>query len=78
MGFLMSFAVVIELCTLVSLAVIISGGVQRRSIGWKVVCPLLVFGAAIQCVPMVLVVSRDSSVDKALGLDAFSRGLENV
>ncbi|KAF2193816.1 hypothetical protein K469DRAFT_712648 [Zopfia rhizophila CBS 207.26] len=54
-GFLMSFAVVIELCTFVSFAVIIMGGVQRRSTGWKIVCSLLLLGGIVQCTAMALV-----------------------
>lgn len=54
-GFLMSFAVVLELCTLVSFAVIIMGGIQMRSTGWKVVCSLLLLGGIVQCVVMAIV-----------------------
>ncbi|PSN73662.1 hypothetical protein BS50DRAFT_569160 [Corynespora cassiicola Philippines] len=54
-GFLISFSVVAELCTLVSFAVIVAGGVQRRSSGWKVVCVLLGFSGAVQCAGMAIV-----------------------
>lgn len=55
-GFLISFGVVIELCTLVSFVVIVSGGVQRRVQGWGVVVGVLLFSAFIQCAGMAIVV----------------------
>lgn len=55
-GFLISFDVVIELCALVSFIVIISGGVQRRSTGWKLICSILLLGGIFQCAAMALVV----------------------
>jgi hypothetical protein len=55
-GFLMSFAVIIELSTLIAYAVIISGGKQKRDFGWKVVCGLLAIGAMVQCAGMAIVV----------------------
>ncbi|OAL52162.1 hypothetical protein IQ07DRAFT_562416 [Pyrenochaeta sp. DS3sAY3a] len=54
-GFLISFGVVIELCTLVSFIVIISGGVQRRAAGWQVAVGVLTFSAVIQCAGMAIV-----------------------
>lgn len=54
-GFLISFDVVIELCALVSFIVIISGGVQRRSTGWKLICAILLLGGIFQCAAMALV-----------------------
>ncbi|KAF2465542.1 uncharacterized protein BDR25DRAFT_84885 [Lindgomyces ingoldianus] len=54
-GFLISFAVVVELCTLVTFFVIISGGVQRRSTGWTIPCSLLLFASIIQCAGMAIV-----------------------
>jgi hypothetical protein len=57
-GFLMSFDVVIELCTLVSFGVIIAGGVQRRTAGWKIISGLLLFSGIVQCAGMALVVCR--------------------
>jgi len=51
----MSFAVVIELATLIAYAVIILGGIQRRTKGWKVVCSLLTFAGIAQCVSMAIV-----------------------
>ncbi|KAJ4381904.1 hypothetical protein N0V86_003273 [Didymella sp. IMI 355093] len=54
-GFLMSFGVVVELCTLVSFVVIVAGGVQRRVQGWGVVVGVLVFSAIIQGAGMAIV-----------------------
>ncbi|KAF2258010.1 hypothetical protein CC78DRAFT_157658 [Lojkania enalia] len=54
-GFLISLAVMVELCTFVSFVVTMAGGVQRRSTGWKVVCPLLLASGLIQCAGMALV-----------------------
>jgi len=54
-GFLISFAVVVELCTLVSFIVIIGGGVQRRVAGWQVASGVLLFSAVVQCAGMAIV-----------------------
>ncbi|KAL5374755.1 hypothetical protein DPSP01_011685 [Paraphaeosphaeria sporulosa] len=54
-GFFISFDVAVELCTLVSFVVIISGGVQRRAAGWHIVSTLLLFCAFVQCVGMSIV-----------------------
>ncbi|KAL1652476.1 hypothetical protein SLS61_005082 [Didymella pomorum] len=54
-GFLMSFGVVVELCTLVSFVVIVAGGVQRRVQGWGVVVGVLAFSAIIQGAGMAIV-----------------------
>ena len=55
-GFLISFDVVVELCLLVAFVVIIAGGVQRRTAGWRIICALLMFSAFVQCVGMAIVV----------------------
>ncbi len=55
-GFLISFGVVVELCTLVSFVVIIGGGVQRRAAGWQVAAGVLAFSAVVQCAGMAIVV----------------------
>lgn len=47
-GFLTSFAVVVELCTLVSFIVIIGGGVQRRVAGWQVAVGVLSVGGVVE------------------------------
>jgi len=54
-GFLISFGVVVELCTLVSFVVIIAGGVQRRVAGWQVAVGVLMFSAVVQCAGMAIV-----------------------
>ncbi|KAF2435804.1 hypothetical protein EJ08DRAFT_579892 [Tothia fuscella] len=54
-GFFMSFAVIIELATIVAYVVIISGGMQTRSYGWKVVCSLLAVVSLVQCASMSIV-----------------------
>jgi hypothetical protein len=54
-GFLTSFAVVAELCTLVSFVVIVGGGVQRRAAGWQVASGVLIFSAVVQCGGMAIV-----------------------
>jgi len=54
-GFLMSFAVLIELATLVGYAIVILGGKQSREYGWKVMCPMLAFVAVVQCAGMAIV-----------------------
>ena len=55
-GFLITFDVVVELCTLVAFAVIIAGGVQRRAVGWKIITSLLLFSGIVQCAGMAIVV----------------------
>jgi hypothetical protein len=56
-GFLMSFAVVAELATLVGFLVILAGGRVKREGGWKVLGGLLAAVAAAQFVGMAVVVS---------------------
>lgn len=55
-GFLMSFAVVLEGMGLVALAVILAGGRQKRESGWKVTCCLLLLTGAVQCASMAIMV----------------------
>ncbi|PQE28301.1 hypothetical protein CJF32_00010532 [Rutstroemia sp. NJR-2017a WRK4] len=54
-GFLMSFAAVLELVTLVAYVVIILGGKQKRETGWKVLCFILVLVGAVQAASMSIV-----------------------
>jgi len=54
-GFLMSFAVIMELATFMSYAVVLLGGVQQRSYGWKMVCALLAIGALCQLAGMSII-----------------------
>lgn len=55
-GFLMSFAVVIELAALIGYAVVLLGGKQKRDVGWKMISGLLIVGGAVSCVAMAIVV----------------------
>jgi formate hydrogenlyase subunit 3/multisubunit Na+/H+ antiporter MnhD subunit len=55
----MSFAVIMEFATFMSYAVVLLGGVQQRSYGWKMVCALLGIGALCQIAGMSIIV-RDS------------------
>ncbi|KAL8918880.1 MAG: hypothetical protein Q9172_005238 [Xanthocarpia lactea] len=48
-GFLMSFAVVMEGMTLITFIVVLAGGKQKREQGWKVMSALLVLAGLIQC-----------------------------
>jgi len=54
-GFFMSFAVIIELATIVAFVVIISGGRQTREYGWKIVCSLLAVIVLVECASMSMV-----------------------
>ena len=56
-GFLMSFAVVMEGVTLVAFLVVIAGGKQKREQGWKVLSGMLLFAGIIQSAGMALIVS---------------------
>lgn len=55
-GFLMSFAVLIELATIVGYVIVLAGGKQSRDYGWKVICTMLLFIATVQCAGMSIVV----------------------
>lgn len=55
-GFLMSFAVLLELTTLVAYIIIILGGQQLRQYGWKVVVSLLAAIVLVQCSGMAIIV----------------------
>lgn len=55
-GFLMSFATVAELATLVCFVVTIGGGKVKREYGWKVLSGLLATVAVVQFVALGLVV----------------------
>jgi len=54
-GFLMSFAVIIELASWIAFAVVLLGGVQQRSYGWKMLIPLLGFAALVQLIGMSII-----------------------
>lgn len=55
-GFLMSFAAVAELATLVGFLVIMMGGKMKREAGWKIVVGMLAIVAAILLAAMSIVV----------------------
>lgn len=55
-GFLMSFAVVIEGMTFLSFVVMIAGGKQKRESGWKILAGLLFLIGGVQCAGMALIV----------------------
>lgn len=57
-GFLMSFATVAELATLVCFVVTIGGSSDKREYGWKVLCGLLATVAVVQFAAMGLVVGH--------------------
>ena len=52
----MSFAVIIELASWIAFAVVLLGGVQQRSYGWKMLIPLLGFAALVQLIGMSIIV----------------------
>ncbi|MCJ1357012.1 MAG: hypothetical protein MMC33_007008 [Icmadophila ericetorum] len=54
-GFLMSFAIVIEGMTLIAFIVMIIGSKQKRESGWKILSGLLVLVGAIQSSGMALI-----------------------
>ena len=56
-GFLMSFAAVLELGTIVAYVIIIGGGRQKRETGWKVLAFMLMLVGIVQCAGMAIVVS---------------------
>jgi len=54
-GFMMSFAALFELVTLVTFVVVLVGGRQKRETGWKVLVFLLVLVGVLQCASMAIV-----------------------
>ena len=59
-GFLMSFAVVMEGMTLIAFMVMIAGGKQMRESGWKILSGFLMLIGLVQCTGMALIVSNIS------------------
>ena len=55
-GFLMSFAVVLEGMTLITYAVILSGGMQKRAGGWKILSGLLLVVGVVELACMAIMV----------------------
>lgn len=55
-GFLMSFAAVVELVTVVAYVVVLFGGKQKRETGWKILAFMLVLVGLVQAASMSIVV----------------------
>lgn len=55
-GFLMSFAVVLEGMTLITYVVILAGGMQKRASGWRILSALLLLVGAVQLACMAIMV----------------------
>lgn len=60
-GFLMSFAVVIEGMTIAAFVVLLTGGKQKREQGWGVMTIFVGLAALIQVAAMALIVWNPSS-----------------
>lgn len=56
-GFLMSFAVVIEGISVVSYLIILSGGKRLRESGWRALSLMIVLEAVVQAISVSIVVS---------------------
>ena len=52
----MSFAVVLEGMTLIAYTVILAGGIQKRTTGWKILSGLLLLVGAVQLTAMAIMV----------------------
>lgn len=55
-GFLMSFAVVLEGMALVAYVIVLSGGKRLRESGWKILSLLIILSAIVQAASMSIVV----------------------
>ena len=76
-GFLLSFAVVLEGMTLITYVVILVGGKQKRESGWKILAGLHVLCGAIQCAAMAIIVSFHHQGLKQ-GVTSMSDGSANM
>jgi hypothetical protein len=56
-GFLLSFATIVELATLVTFVVVIAGGKYKREGGWKLIGGFLLADAVVEFASMGIVVS---------------------
>ncbi|PBP18916.1 hypothetical protein BUE80_DR010368 [Diplocarpon rosae] len=54
-GFLMSFAAILELATIITYILIIGGGKQKREKGWKLLAFMLMLVGIVQCAGMAIV-----------------------
>ena len=52
----MSFAVVLEGMTLIAYTVILAGGIQKRTAGWRILSGLLLLVGAVQLTAMAIMV----------------------
>lgn len=60
-GFLMSFAVVLEGMSIVAYLIILSGGKRLRENGWRILSLLIIISAIIQAASMSIVVGHAKS-----------------
>jgi hypothetical protein len=76
-GFMGSFVIVLCLATLVSFALVMSGGKYRRESGWPFVAALLTLVSVVEFIIISIVVRRDMSVllRQTLGLTFHITGL---
>jgi hypothetical protein len=56
-GFLLSFATIVELATLIAFGVVMIGGKYKRETGWKLIGAFLIADAVVEFVGMGIVVS---------------------
>ena len=62
----MSLAVIFEFATFIAFAVVLLGGVQQRSYGWKMVCALIGLASVAQAVGMSIIVRTTQRKDYIL------------
>lgn len=70
-GFLMSFAVVMEGMTFAAFVVLVSSGQQKRQAGWKIMSAMVLFAGLIQCASMSLIVGIRCCVE--IGAEGLTR-----
>lgn len=56
-GFLISFATIVELATLITFFVVMAGGKYKRETGWKLISCFLIADAIVEFASMGIVVS---------------------
>lgn len=66
-GFLMSFAIVIEGMTLIAYIVILAGGKQKREQGWKILSGLHFLVGTLQLASMAIIVSLSMKTNHCVG-----------
>lgn len=72
-GFLMSFAVVLEGMTIAAFAILLVGGKQKREQGWGALTILVTLAAAVQAIGMALMVCISLLVDAGSKANALIR-----